>query len=79
MFMKYSRPVVLALMLATMATPAAFAKKGKESAEHKKCVADCRADYKKAAAECKTKKGKDKTQCMTDAKTKKTDCVKGCK
>lgn len=77
MIMKFSRLIVLALMLVTMAAPTALARK-KRSPEHKKCVSDCAATYKKAKADCKGKKGADRTSCMKDAKSDLTKCKGGC-
>jgi len=76
MLKRFSRPVMLAIMLATIAVPAAFAQK--PPSEHKKCVTECTKKAAEAKKDCATKKGAEKKKCIKDANDDKAKCVAGC-
>jgi hypothetical protein len=77
MLIKYSRPLLMCLLLAFTATPTILAQTT-HSAAYKKCRKACRASYEKTQSECKRKPASERQTCETAAKEAARKCKRGC-
>jgi hypothetical protein len=77
MAIKYSRPILLAVLLITMCAPASFAAK-KHSREHKRCVENCKVTRRSATDACRSMRGRERKQCVRSAKEAFRSCKNGC-
>jgi hypothetical protein len=76
MLIKYSRHILLALMLIVMSVSSAYAA-GKDH-RHKRCVNDCKAAHNRAKDACRHDRRGDRRQCMREADDAFRSCKDGC-
>jgi len=78
MLIKYSRPLVMCLLLALTVTPTSFAQT-RHSAAYVKCKSACRETAKKAKRDCQRKAaGAERTKCESAVREAGSKCKRGC-
>lgn len=77
MAIKYSRLMLLVLLLITMSAPSAFAAK-KHSRDHKRCMENCKVTRRSATDACRSMRGRERKQCVRSAKEAFRTCKNGC-
>jgi hypothetical protein len=77
MLIKYSRPLLMCLLVALTVTPTTLAQK-QDSAAYAKCKSACRETAKKAKRNCQSKAGAERTKCQSAAREAGRKCKHGC-